>query len=230
MKPVHLLAIETGSAHLSVCLGRDGVSVFSLNWYLPMMHAQMLGIMVQKVLALANLDTTFLDGVVVGSGPGSYTGLRIGVSFAKGLCFGLKIPLLQVSAFENCDAQVRRRLPESKHILTVFDARRDEVFACMELPDSGSGILKGAYQLSDFDESLPRKFPNLILVGNGGDKVFQYYGRPENWSLFSSIEPDAKTTLSMGFEKWKLRDFVSPSLFEPDYIKPVYFSKPPVSG
>jgi tRNA threonylcarbamoyladenosine biosynthesis protein TsaB len=121
-------------------------------------------------------------------------------------------------------------LPESKHILTVFDARRDEVFACMELPDSGSGILKGAYQLSDFDESLPRKFPNLILVGNGGDKVFQYYGRPENWSLFSSIEPDAKTTLSMGFEKWKLRDFVSPSLFEPDYIKPVYFSKPSGSG
>jgi tRNA threonylcarbamoyladenosine biosynthesis protein TsaB len=230
MKPTYLLAIETGGAHLSVALGKDNGPLFSLNWHLPMMHSQMIGTMVEKLMKLAELEPSDLNAIAIGSGPGSYTGLRIGVSFAKGLCFGRKIPLIEVSGFDNCKAQVQRVFPEREHICIAFDARRDEVFAELPVSNLSPGVPKGAYKLSELNKDLSEKCPKLVLGGNGAEKIFQHFNQPESWVRMPELEPDARTTLKLGFAKWNNQDFVSASLFEPDYIKPVYVTRPAAAG
>ena len=131
-----ILLIETSTAQLSTALSEDGTILASRICDEPRMQAALTAPYVKEVLG--ELSVKDLDAVCVGKGPGSYTGLRVGVSTAKGLCFGAGIPLLSAGTLDVLVQEAHRLgvVPEGcKYIVPMVDARRMEVYAAVFTPD-----------------------------------------------------------------------------------------------
>ena len=132
-----IILIETTAADCTVALGVDGVAVASAKADEPRAHASMTAPLVAKVLAEAGLKASGCDAVCLSKGPGSYTGLRVGSSTAKGLCFGASLPLIALDTSTLIATQALLRLladqgpaaPFPRRIVTMIDARRMEVYA-----------------------------------------------------------------------------------------------------
>src|SRR5690554_6692450 len=125
-----ILAIETATKLCSVAVGRGGLVLASRDLETPKLaHAEKVNVFIAEVMAEAGLPLHALDAVAVGTGPGSYTGLRIGLSAAKGLCFALDKPIIGLSTLATLVAAARDRVPTlSGTLLPMIDARRMEVF------------------------------------------------------------------------------------------------------
>ena len=129
----NIIHIETSTEVCSVALSSDGVVKFHRQNFEGPSHAALLGDYVQECITHARENQIELHAVAVSGGPGSYTGLRIGVSEAKGLCFGLNLPLIAVSTLELlcCTAMFRVDIEEDALICPMIDARRMEVYAAV---------------------------------------------------------------------------------------------------
>ena len=128
-----LLNIETSTSVCSVALTHEGQVIFRRENYEGPSHASCLGGYVQEAIDMAKHYGFKLDAVAVSCGPGSYTGLRIGVSMAKGLCFGLGIPLIGINTLEimTCHVMFREKYPENTLFCPMIDARRMEVYSAI---------------------------------------------------------------------------------------------------
>ena len=133
-----ILLIETATARLSTALSEDGAVTAFRVCDEPRMQASLTAPYVQEVLQEKGLSVKDLDAVCVGRGPGSYTGLRVGVSTAKGLCFGAGIPLLSVGTLDTLVSEAHRldAVPDGcKYVVPMIDARRMEVYSALFTPD-----------------------------------------------------------------------------------------------
>ena len=128
-----ILHIETSTDVCSVAVSRDGASIFSKEDFKGPSHATELGVFVDEALSFADSHAIPVDAVAVSCGPGSYTGLRIGVSMAKGICYGRSIPLIGIPTLEVMCVPVLlfRDLPEDALLCPMIDARRMEVYAAV---------------------------------------------------------------------------------------------------
>ena len=128
-----LLNIETSTSVCSVALTHEGQVIFRRENYEGPSHASCLGGYVKEAIDMAKHYGFKLDAVAVSCGPGSYTGLRIGVSMAKGLCFGLGIPLIGINTLEimTCHVMFREKYPENTLFCPMIDARRMEVYSAI---------------------------------------------------------------------------------------------------
>lgn len=128
-----ILNIETSTDVCSVALTCDGQVVFNKENHESMSHASSLGGYVQDALSVAKSHRLAIDAVAVSRGPGSYTGLRIGVSEAKGLCFGLNVPLIAVDtlAVMACAVMFKKDIDEDALLCPMIDARRMEVYSAV---------------------------------------------------------------------------------------------------
>ncbi len=140
-----ILNLETATTNCSVSIAKDGNLLAIKEHNTPnYSHSEQLHVFIQEVLKEASLSIEELDAVAVSKGPGSYTGLRIGVSAAKGLCFALNVPLISISTLSNMAEQAK----DSKmdYIIPVLDARRMEVYSAVFLiipfPKFGRPVLR----------------------------------------------------------------------------------------
>ena len=214
----YILHIETATKVCSVALSLNGELIAckesSSNEFV---HGEQLTNYISEVISSANIQLKNITAVSVSSGPGSYTGLRIGVSTAKGLCFGLSIPLIAVPSLLSLIYLAKERHPNST-ICALFDARRMEVFRqvvdqnMVELVSVGPQVVD-EYSMVDFEP--------FLAVGDGINKLKELWGN-RNIQFDDSIVPSAKGQLILANQKFKTHDFEDVAYFVPNYGKEFY--------
>jgi tRNA threonylcarbamoyladenosine biosynthesis protein TsaB len=212
-----ILNLETTTTNCSVSIGINGdVAVLKEDKKGGYSHAEKLHVFIEEVLNEANLSLKDLDAIAVSKGPGSYTGLRIGVSAAKGLCFGLDIPLISISTLETLAYQVEASSNEV--IIPMLDARRMEVYTAifsaekkMISPIEAKVLNENSFQnyFSDFE--------TVYFIGNGVAK-FKEICSAKNTSYIDEL-PSSKEMVKLAETKYKKSDTEDVAYFEPYYLK-----------
>lgn len=211
-----ILCLETATTNCSVALSIDG-SVIALkeDRSSRYSHAEKLHPFIADVLEEAKLDGSKLDAIAVSKGPGSYTGLRIGVSAAKGLCYALNIPLISIPTLTSMSQQV---IEDFDFIVPMLDARRMEVYSAVfnanyeEVRETRAEVLNK----DSFSEFLDKG--SVVFMGNGVEKFRDLTEHPNATYLIDAM-PSAREMASMAESKYKKSDIEDVAYFEPYYLK-----------
>jgi tRNA threonylcarbamoyladenosine biosynthesis protein TsaB len=214
-----LLHLETATKNCSVALGKEGAVLDCLEQATEgYSHAEQLHVFIDQILKRNQLEPSRLDGIVVSKGPGSYTGLRIGVSAAKGLAYALQIPLLSLRTTQVLaqSTSVKDVLEPGAHVIPLIDARRMEVYAevfndeLISLKPVHAEILE-SNSFEEFDSG------KRIFVGDGAQKSEEPLGSSNN--DFLNEYPSAQYMVALGQKKFEAEDFEDTAYFEPFYFK-----------
>ena len=173
----------------------------------------------------AQSDNETIDAVVVSAGPGSYTGLRIGVSAAKGICFGAQLPLIAIDSLQALATGFAEEKKYTGIICAAFDARRDEIYFGIWNDKSETIVCSRSAILNDEFLSIINSIDSpIVFVGNGAEKIkdFLFSIKHEYHTGFKS---SAKYLQSTAIKKFNEKNFVDVAYFEPNYIKPFYFGE-----
>jgi tRNA threonylcarbamoyladenosine biosynthesis protein TsaB len=210
-----ILNIETATKNCSVAIAKDGKTIVCKELATEnFSHAEKLHVFIEQTLAESNVRFSELNAIAVSQGPGSYTGLRIGVSSAKGFSYALNIPLIAVDTLQLLAKQINI---DKGIILPMIDARRMEVFSAMY--DSNYNQIR-ATQAEIIDESSYKEISETIhLVGDGIGK-FTNTLTDEKFVFHNEVVyPSANEMSALSFEKFQNADFVDVAYFEPFYLK-----------
>jgi tRNA threonylcarbamoyladenosine biosynthesis protein TsaB len=219
-----ILCIETGTDICSVGLARDGELISLRESDEGRDHAKRLGVFVDELLRETGVMPDELDAVAVGKGPGSYTGLRIGVSFAKGLCYGLQIPLIAVCsldalaevAIEDHEAGILDvEAWDEATLCPMVDARRMEVYTCLY---NAKGEPQGEVSAEIIDgESFAdvRRNGQLVIFGNGAAKCREVLQD----ATYINITPSARGLARLAQQRLSANKVEDIAYFEPFYLK-----------
>lgn len=215
-----ILSLETSTRVCSVALHREGELLACYELFTEKSHSGMLTTLVQNVVEHAGMTLADLDAVAVAKGPGSYTGLRIGVSTAKGLCYALDKPLLAVNTLEAMAAQLRDFVPENALLCPMIDARRMEVYRAIFAPN-GHEIEPA--QAKIVDEAAFREYlavQPVFFFGDGAAKCQAALGGHENARFpATSVYPSARTVGFLATQAYRDGLFENVVTFEPFYLK-----------
>lgn len=210
-----LLHIETSTKVCSVALSMDGklidVREENSDQYI---HGEVLTVFIEEILQKNKWKLNELNGVVITSGPGSYTGLRIGVSTAKGLCYALKLPLLSVNSLESIAYLAKKKHPNSR-ICAMIDARRMEVFSV--LYDADFNIIK-PLSADVLDEISYEEFLPFVACGDGMSKVKELW-KGRDLIFEENILSSATGQVEIAYQKYINKEFEDVAYFEPLYLK-----------
>ena len=218
-----ILNIETSTTNCSVSLSKQGETFALLeDNSKEYSHAERLHVYIEKILADNNIKSDQLDAIAVSKGPGSYTGLRIGVSAAKGLCFALEKPLISVSTLKSLAHQVSI---ENGVIIPMLDARRMEVYSAV-FDESYNKIRKVEAQILEADSFYEylEKGP-VYFVGNGVEKTKTIINHT-NAHFIDNKLPSANEMSGIAYNKHKKNDIEDVAYFEPFYLKDFIALKP----
>ncbi len=212
----YILCLETSTTNCSVSISYKGETLVlkednSANYS----HAESLHVFISEVLKEAKLDKSKLDAIAISKGPGSYTGLRIGVSAAKGLCYALDIPLISISTLESLARQVEIK---SGSIVPMLDARRMEVYSAIF--DANHNLLRKteAQILDEFSFHEILKENTVYFIGNGVEKTKTLINHI-NAVFIEGKLPSAHQMGALAFIKYKISDIENVAYFEPFYLK-----------
>lgn len=218
-----ILCLETTTTNCSVALSRDGnVIALKEDMGLNYSHAERLHQYIDAVLAEANLTKQDLDAVAVSKGPGSYTGLRIGVSSAKGLCFALDIPLIATNTLKALAMQADTT--DVQTIIPVLDARRMEVYSAIF--DTEFKELRGIEAQIIEEDSFQEQLVNgkCLFIGNGAEKLKGILNHT-NAHFATEALPSAREMAHLAEAKHKISDTEDVAYFEPFYLKDFLVTK-----
>lgn len=212
----YILNIETATTNCSVSVSKDGVVVACKEDYnSKYSHAESLHVFIDAVLNEAKIEIHHIDAIAVSKGPGSYTGLRIGVSAAKGLCFSLDKPLISVDTLEALAHQISI---SSGCIVPMLDARRMEVYMSAYDAHYHQTIPIQAQILNqDSFEGLLNE-GKVYFIGNGVEKTKTIISHP-NAVFIDGKLPSANDMAALSDEKFKNKDYEDVAYFEPFYLK-----------
>ena len=212
-----ILNIETATTNCSVSIAQEGLVVaFKEIAELNYSHAEQLHVFIQEVLLEAAISLSDIMAIAVSKGPGSYTGLRIGVSAAKGLCYALNIPLIAIPTLKSLSLQCQPKAGEV--VLPMLDARRMEVYISAydyrgkELHPTEAKILE-ENSLSEWMAS----YSKVYFIGNGAQKALEVHNQ-SNIYVIDTL-PSAKEMASLSYQKFVAKDFEDMAYFEPYYLK-----------
>lgn len=218
-----ILNLETATTNCSVSIAKDGKLLGIKEHDTPKYsHSEQLHIFIQDVLKEANLALSNLDAVAVSKGPGSYTGLRIGVSAAKGLCFSLDIPLISIATLKNMAHQAK--LEGIDFIVPVLDARRMEVYSIVFNTDIEPLRETKAEIIDENSFSEYTAKGKVLLLGNGAEKCKETLHHP-NFSFDTAIIASAREMAFLSHQKFKVGEFEDVAYFEPYYLKDFILQK-----
>ena len=212
----YLLNIETATKNCSVSLGTDEQLIDVLEYAGEnYSHAEKLHVFIKQILNQNQLEAKDLDAIAVSMGPGSYTGLRIGVSAAKGLSYGLEIPLISVSTLEILARKIQAK---DAYIIPVIDARRMEVYSAVY--DTQYHLVRkikaDLLEEKPFETYLNEK--TVIFVGDAVPKLQDFLSHPN--AVFSDEKfPSAKEMYQPTYQKFLKQDFENTAYCEPFYLK-----------
>ncbi|MBO5806168.1 MAG: tRNA (adenosine(37)-N6)-threonylcarbamoyltransferase complex dimerization subunit type 1 TsaB [Tidjanibacter sp.] len=220
-----ILCIETGTDICSVALARDGQMIALRESDLGKDHARKVGVFTEELLREHNISPDELDAVAVGKGPGSYTGLRIGVSFAKGMCYALGIPLVAIDSLRSLAACLVEEVEagildidewERVALCPMIDARRMEVYA--ELFDTSLNPLGEVVAEVVTDKSFSEVLLDnrkLVIFGNGAPKCSGIL----EWAECVNVAPSARGLCAEAERKLAAGQTEDVAYFEPFYLK-----------
>lgn len=212
-----ILSLDCTTTVCSIALHRDGHLVDAELSTEPKAAASQLGIMIQTLLTRNQLNPKNLKSIAVSSGPGSYTGLRIATSTAKGLCFGLNLPLISVNSLVVMTKQVIGMVDGDLYC-PMLDARRMEVY-CALFNDNLETVHPIEAKVLDGDSyktELSEK--RIVFFGDGSDK-FRTITNHKNALFVKSIQPRANELGILATKKYENQDFEDLESFEPYYLK-----------
>jgi tRNA threonylcarbamoyladenosine biosynthesis protein TsaB len=222
-----ILNIETATPLCSVALSVNGSVVSQRETSEDRSHASKLTVFIKEILAEKGIGVSDLDAVAVGKGPGSYTGLRIGVSTAKGLCFGANLPLIAVNTLKILFNQLvafpgdlAQSLPDKPGTLfcPMIDARRMEVFTCL-FNSRGEEVESVSARIIEHDtyrELLSGQ--TIVFFGSGMDKCRSILAGDRAFFV-PDINPHAASLALLAEQKFSLQEFENVAYFEPFYLK-----------
>ena len=210
-----ILNIETATKNCSVSLAKDGITI-ALQEYAGegYSHAEKLHVFIEDVIRQAEITLNDLSAVGVSMGPGSYTGLRIGVSSAKGLCYSLEIPMIAIDTLE---LLARKIEITDGVIIPMIDARRMEVYSAVF--DSAFDRLREIKAEIIDETSFAELAGPIHLVGDGAAKFKEILSDNKFVYHDDIIYPSAAEMSKLSFEKHKKSDTVDVAYFEPFYLK-----------
>ena len=214
-----IILIETSTAICSVALAEDGVITAYKESSAPKAHASLTAVFIDEILKEKGLTMSDCKAVCVSMGPGSYTGLRVGVSTAKGLCFGSGLPLIAVGTLDTlvAQAQVSGQIGNARYVVPMVDARRMEVYTAIFTPE-GKQITETAPMIIDensFAEQLAEG--EVLFIGDGAGKCADMIKHPN--AKFIQCNPQASAMLSPALAAYKEKRFEDVAYFEPFYLK-----------
>jgi tRNA threonylcarbamoyladenosine biosynthesis protein TsaB len=218
-----ILSIETSTTNCSVSLSKNGkLLVVKEDYDKNYSHAERLHVYINDVLKYAKVSAKDIDAVAISKGPGSYTGLRIGVSAAKGLCYALDIPLISIPTLESLAHQVTTN---NGVIVSMLDARRLEVYSAVF--DSNYQQIRETIAEILNEDSFSKYLQNgdVYFIGNGVEKTKRLISH-QNAIYIDDKLPSAKELGNIAFNKYKISDFEDVAYFEPYYLKDFVAIKP----
>lgn len=218
----YILNIETATKNCSVALAKDGKTIvykeIAEEGY---SHAERLHVFIEEIIKEAGITLNDLSAIAVSQGPGSYTGLRIGVSAAKGLCYALDVPLIAVDTLQALASQVTI---SSGLIIPMIDARRMEVYSAIFAPN----LERKREVLAEIitENSFENLQETLYFVGDCAEKCKSVLTKENYIFLDEIVYPSAKEMSPISFEKFKKSDTVDVAYFEPYYLKDFMITTP----
>ncbi|MFT5056203.1 MAG: tRNA threonylcarbamoyladenosine biosynthesis protein TsaB [Pseudoalteromonas distincta] len=187
-------------------------------------HSTYLASFVEEVMKNSGLQISDLDAVVIGGGPGSYTGLRIGCSLAKGLCFGADIPLIACSTLKALAAAALEQNQDVDRVITLVDARRMDAYLGV-FDKQLNTLVDEQFITIDAQLSVDYTKGQTIACGSGAEKWFDEFS-PKGIVQHSYSGIYANNLVLEALIKWEQKDFVDVAYYEPNYIKSVFVTKP----
>ena len=218
-----ILHIETSTNICSIAVSENGQCLFSKSDSEGMNHAALLSVFIAEAMEFLKSTSKKPNAVAVSSGPGSYTGLRIGVSTAKGLCYGLDIPLIAVSTLEVLTANALQITETTANSLfcPMIDARRMEVYAAIY---NQEGIIQREISADIIDENSYSEIlesHSVYFFGNGAEKCKATLTHP-NARFIDGMYPLAENMIVLAEKAYNEKKFVDVAYFEPFYLKEFY--------
>ena len=226
-----LLFIETATQICSVALAADGKLISLKESESVNSHSSMLTSYIQEVINEAKIELTDLDAIVISKGPGSYTGLRIGVSSAKGLCYSLDKPLISVNTLQSIAAGMSEKVNASEALFcSMIDARRMEVYTALYNHENKEIKPTAAEIIDDYSFAELLKNYTIYFGGDGAEKCKAILSKNPNAKFLDDFQISAKDMIKIAFQKFNKQQFEDVVYFEPYYLKDFIAGIPKVKG
>jgi tRNA threonylcarbamoyladenosine biosynthesis protein TsaB len=220
---VYILSLETATTNCSVSLSQNGETLHLKEDYgNGFSHAEKLHTYIDEVLRLEGIEASQLGAIAVSKGPGSYTGLRIGVSAAKGLCFALNIPLIAVDTLESLAQQV---IANSGLVIPLLDARRMEVYSAVFDHEFNLQRSVKAEILDESSYQIFLKDQKVTFIGSGVEKTKNIIFHKNAFFIEAKL-PSANEMSALAYAKYETHNFEDVAYFEPFYLKDFVALKP----
>ena len=212
-----ILNIETATTNCSVSIAKEGKTLALREHDTPnYSHSEQLHVFIKEMVEETDISFSDLEAIAVSKGPGSYTGLRIGVSAAKGLCFSLDIPLIAIPTLQSMAFQAKPQ--DARYIIPVLDARRMEVYSAV-FDYRGEEIRETKAEIIDENSFAGYlKKGKVLLMGSGAKKCEEILS-DQNLSIDSSVAPSAKEMALLSHKRFIAGNFEDIAYFEPYYLK-----------
>ncbi len=213
-----ILNIETSTEVCSITISKNGELLYKKETLEGLSHSELLTVFIEELFAENSLDLKDLDAIAVSKGPGSYTGLRIGVSVAKGLCYGLEIPLIAVNSLETMGTHAALNSTGNMLFCPMIDARRMEVYTAL-YNSKGEEIKPVSAEIIEEDFLVEQLNDNKILFfGNGAEKCKTQITNSN--AIFNGPQKtSAQFMQKLTDEKYNKKEFEDVAYFEPFYLK-----------
>ncbi len=220
-----ILNIETSTTLCSVSLAKEGKILACKEMNEGFTHAENLHVFIEQVLADSGKSTKDLDAIAVGSGPGSYTGLRIGVSAAKGLAYALNIPLIGVNTLQTMAAMAVKKNQADILFCPMLDARRMEVYTAVF--DKNLITLKetSAQIISENNSEFFNSGNAICFFGDGMPKSKEILKNIPKSEFIENIVPSAEGLAQLSYHRYLKQQFEDVAYFEPFYLKDFLINK-----
>jgi len=228
-----ILSIETATPVCSIALSSNNGLLGIKESAKKNSHSEVVTVFIDELIKDTKLNYSDIDAIAVSKGPGSYTGLRIGVSTAKGLCYALDIPLISVNTLQSMSAGIIGKPLTSHELPTIFcpmiDARRMEVYTALynhkneQVKETSAEIIDE----NSFKEYLAKN--NVVFFGDGSAKCKNVITHP--YAIFvDDIHPSAANMVEIAHQKFQENQLEDIAYFEPFYLKEFIAGKPKVKG
>lgn len=221
----YILSVETSTPICSIAIHQRGGLLGNQSLYIDKSHSGLLVPSIQSLIKYCGLTLSELDAIAVSKGPGSYTGLRIGVSTVKGLCHALDVPLIAVNTLKAMANGMTKYINKEDMLCPMLDARRMEVYSLVT--DSELDTLESTTPRV-IDEDSYKSFlekGKVYFFGNGAEKCKEIITHP-NAIFIEGIEPDATHIGTLAYSKYKAKKFEDLAYFDPFYLKEFKATKP----
>ena len=229
-----ILCLETATPVCSVALNESCCTIALRESEKQNAHSEKITNFIREVMETGSIGYSQLDAVAVSQGPGSYTGLRIGVSTAKGICYAADLPLMAIDTLEamayGMKAKLGNQINENDLLIPMIDARRMEVYASvfnanLQTIEDTAALIIDENSFADL-----RKNHHLWLFGDGAPKLKELFENQHNITIVDGFKPSAAYMLPLADKALREHHFVDVAYFEPFYLKDFIAGKPHVKG